>query len=531
MKYDPNGSPGAPELQRRERPQSPRKNATKYILSLPIKKILTIAVPIIVLVIIAIIVVPMIGKSSSSGISNNIYFIDDSGETLVSGNNNAKFSITGTMDSSQASLDGSKAIVLTALRNTGGALWFVTPSGATHIADGVYSYLISDTGNGVAYYTDYDVRNSMATLHLYDTTNKKSRIITESAMFFGDDMSGVTLSPNGKSIGYIGNFTGIVQDFTGYISIDGKEPEELGSATFAVAISDGGKYIYYIKMLENTRNGSLHVRSSRNEYRLISATDSISILLNKDYSEVVFNVYSEDSRTFISKNGGERDRIAGASIQSLITPRGTQIKSYFNSGVSLTIYGIRSFSGFMAITDEGLSYYDGKLVAKPISNSSYYPGTATISSDGKTLHFINNTKRLTTLDPTAANPERRDIDKDIKSFIASDDGKTVYYVNEYNELYFAGSSGAPVKIADEVSATSLALSFSSNRLFFLMDYMPSRGGELYYSTNGAKRAKVSGADEIMSVWSTPTNVYFITRDRELYRSNGNEKFTRIHDDM
>jgi len=343
-------------------------------------------------------------------------------------------------------------------------------------------------------------------------------------------MVGVAISPNGKSIGYISNNAGASDEFTGYIVIDGKAPEELGADTLAAAISDGGKYLYYCMLDKNNWTVSLHVRSSRNESRLLSGVDSISFMLNKDYSEALFNMEGGDSRTFISKNGGERERVNGPAIQRLILPRGSQIKNNSDDDVSITVYGLRTFSDFVAVTDEGLSYYNKKLEPNGIPNSSNYANSASVSNDGKTLYFINNSNRMSSIDPTSADADRRDIDKDVRSFVASDDGKSVYYINAENKLYYAGGNSSPVEIADGVS-TYLALSYSGNRVFFLMDYMSSRGGELYYSVNGGKRTKVTGADEVMSVWSTPANIFFTTRERELYRSNGNEKFSRFYDDM
>ena len=505
--------------------------AAREAKKLPVKKILIIAIPVIVLIIAAIIVIPMLSGSGGGRSKNYIEIFPSIDETVVSGNNNAKFTIDGAYESSQVSLDGSKAVVLVDFDdNYGGTLYFVTTSESVLIAEDVHTYLLADSGNGVAYFTDYDRRNDLATLYLYDTSSKRATLITEYAYYDGYSyMQGVAVSPNGKSIGYISDYDEQNFEFTGYIKIDGKAAEKVGDEMFALAISDGGKYLYFCKVDIKTNAASLHVKSGRDEYRLISDLYSAaSIMLNKDYSEILFNA---DTRTFISRRGSERTRLTGDIIQYLLLPRGSQAKGVYSDLAYISIYGISSFSNFVAVTDDGLAYYDSQLEPNKISNSDNYAYSAEISSDGKTLYYITNSGRLSSINPTVPGAERVEVDKNVRSFVVSSDGKSVYYVNDDEELYYARGNGAPTRVTDEVSYSSLAMPYSGNKLFFLIDYRSTVGGELYYTSNGAKRTRVSGADEVLSVWSTPTNVFYVTRDYELFRSNGNEKFVLFHDEV
>ena len=514
---------------------------------LPNKKVLAIAASVVVLIIAAIIFIPMLGNSSGSTVKDSIAFFEDRGEVIISGNNNPKFTIDGNIESQRTSTDGSKAVIMTeySYRN-GGTLWFATTSASALIADSVYAYVLADSGNGVAYFTDYDERNSMATLYLYDTSSKKATLITQDAYCDGGTMPGVAISPDGKSVCYISDYDERKSEYTGYLKIDGKAAEKLGDEMFAVAISDGGKYIYYCKVDTKTESASLHVISGRNENRLMSDVYGISIMLNKDYSEAMFDL---DSRTFISRRGNERERISGPVIQHILLPRGSQVGYFYGSSpytginvsISGAVYGISSFSNFIAITDDGLVYYDKSLEMNKISNSDYYASEAQISSDGKTLYFINNSDRLSSVNPTLIGADRHEIDRNVVTFVASGDGKSVYYVNSDNELYYASSSGAPIKISDDVyylsmygrtvSTGFLAMSYSGNRVFFLVDYRESRGGELYYSNNGGRKTKIAGADEVMLVMSTPANIFYVSRDSELFRSNGNERFIKFQDEI
>ena len=510
-----------------------RSGSAKPAQALPVKKILLFAIPAVILIIAVIIVISVLGGSGGAITKNHICFFSDTDEMIVSGNNNAKFKIDGKMYSSHLSIDGSKAALLTDYDNIdGGALWFVTPSGYTLIANYVVAYQLADSGNGVAYFTDYDNRNNLATLYLYDTASKKAALITEDALFTGDDeMPGVSISPDGKSVSYISDYDKRSGDCAGYLKIDGKSPEKLGEMIYAVAISDGGKYIYYCKDDTDGRSISLYVRSARNDNRLASGAYSLSMMLNRDYSEIVYNVYDGDVRSFVSRKGNERERISGASVMDLVLPRGTQAKSFSNGDVDIIVYGISAFSGFVAVTDDGLAYYDSRFEANKIAGSSAHAYSAEISNDGKTLYYVNNTGRLSYIDPSVVGAERREIGKNVQLFTVSSDGKSVYFINDDNELYYMSANGVSSKIADDIYTGYLVASYSGDKVFFLTDYRSNRGGELYFSNNGGAKTKVQGADEVMNIWSTPANIFYISRDDELFRSNGNEKFVRFHDQI
>ena len=524
-------APNRPGPEEYESARPRRVSAGALKTAMPSKKILLIAVPAVVVIIAIIIVASMLGGLSAAMRKNHIEMFKAGAEIIVSGNNNEKFTIKGGYRSSQTNLDGSKAVVLTDYSSrSGGVLWFVTPTGATRIADDVFAYLLADSGNGVAYFTGYDEKNNEATLNLYDTSGKRAAPVADNAFYIGGEtMPGVAISPNGKSVGYITDYDERNYEFTGYVKIAGKSPEKIGNEMFAVAISDGGRYLYFQKFDVKTGEASLHVRSGRNEHRLAPDASNIAIMLNSDYSEILISVYDGDRRTFISRKGGERQRISGVAIHSLVMPRGAQIRTVSNELANTTIYGKSSFTDFVAITDEGLAYYNKNLEATRIAGSTNNANSAKISNDGKTLYFINNSNWLSSIDPSVPGAERKEIVRNVKSFVISDDGKSVYFVENENELYHVSGNRTQVLIAEDVEPDSLTMSYRGNRLFFLMDYRSNRGGELHFSNNGGRRTKVSGADDVMHIRSTPANIFYTSRHDELFRSNGNEKFTQFHE--
>ena len=508
-------------------------NEIVFVKRLRLKKAIVLVIAAAVVIIAAVNIIPALGGLRYDAIKDWIEILEDDFEVIISGNNNPRFKIDGELDSYEISIDRSKAVVLVDFDDEdsfGGALWFVTTSDAHLIAEDVFGYLLADSGNGVAYLSDYDEDNNTAALYLYETAGRRKTLITgdASCMDYGS-LFGFAISPDGKSVGYAADYDKNSGEFTGYIVTDGNR-QRLGDNMLAMVISNGGKYLYYIEIDQEDYIASLYVRSGQNVSRLAVDADKISgaFILNKDYSQAIFTISDGDARSYISRNGAERERISGPAIRSLVLPRDTQSRSIYNMA-RINIYGVSSFSGFVARTSESISYYNSELEPDRASSSDRNAYSASVSSDGKTLYYLNNSNRLSFIKFKGAGAERTDIDKDVVSFVASADGKSVYYVNDENELYFAKQGGTPVKIADDVFARSLALSFSSNRVYFLVDYSDSKGGELYYSDNGGRKAKVQGAFEVIGVVSSPTNIFFVTVDGEYYRSNGNENFTRFYE--
>jgi len=494
------------------------------IKSLPLKKIFIVAVPVLVLIIAAIIVIPLLSGSGSSIMKNSIVILGDWNETIISGNNNVKFTIDGYFDSAQSSLDGSKAAVLTDMSYyEGGALWFVTTSKATLIADGVVYYRLSDSGSTVAYLTDYDHWEDVAALYLYDAAKGSSTKIADDAWYNARSVKGLSISPDGKTVTYISDYDSRNQEYTSYIKTGNKAAEKIDDNTYCVAVSNGGTTMYYVK--ESSRGvESLYVKSGRNENRLISKiSPDTTLWLNKDYTQVIFN---QDGRTDISKNGGGKERLYKDAIRDILLPQGTQ-RIFFSAGQSLSVsvIGIRSLTPFVGVTSDGMIYFDNKYESNRISSSSDYQYGAIISSNGRKLLFLTNNGHLASIDPTKTGADRSEIGRNVVMFVASSDASTIYFVNEDDELYYVRGNGDPSKVADDVNGR-LVMQWNSTRAFFTVDDTSS-GGELYFSNNGRGRTKVSGGDDVFMFFSTPTSVFYVLDGQKIFRSNGDEKFTRF----
>ena len=461
---------------------------------------------------------------------DSIIFYSTYNDVKVVANNNPVFSITGDMYTGQTSMDGSKAAVLMNYnRYDGGELWFVTTTDCYKVADYAVAFMLSDSGDGVAYITDYDDWDQTATLILYDTTSKTSTTVARDAFYNGSSiMPGVCVSPNGKSIGYITDYDEWNQEFSGYVKTDGGAAEKLGNNATALAISDGARYVYYAKIIEDDYYSvSLNVKSARSDIALISNHYvSEGLILNRDYSELI---YMNEGNAFISRNGNEGQKVSGARIYDFIMPRWTQ--RLFRGSIigNITCLGVGSFSDVVAHTENGLAYINGRQEMTLIPESSYFTSNAFISNDGRTLLYRDDSMRLIATDPARDSAGSRVVSEDVQTFTATNDARYVYYVNERNELWCVRDNRDPEKISDDVSLNRdhMAMSYNSGLLFFLVGYVNNRGGELYCTDNGGRREKVPGADEATGIYSTPASVFYINNDDECYRSSGNTDFTLL----
>jgi len=502
-------------------------NILEKIKALPLKKILIIGVPVLVLIIAAIILIPVLTGPGSTVYKDSISFFTNMNEVVISGNNNAKFTIDGDLNNAQRSLDGSKAVVLTDMRGSdGGALWFVTTSKVTKIADDVLAFRISDTGNAVLYLTDYDSRSDVATLYHYDTSRQNSVRITEEAMYNGESLKGICISPDGKTVAYISKYDSRDDEYKGYIKVGNRAAEEIGKNQYALVVSNNGATVYYVREADDY-SASLHVKSGRNDNRLITEIPSFTTMwVNKDYTQVIFN---HDDRANMSKNGGERERIYSDSFRSILLPQGTQQKYTFGGRISVVVVGVRSLTPLVAITNNGLVHLNNKNESNRISSSSDHPYSSIISADGRTLLFLTNSGHLASIDPSRAGADRNEVGRNVSDFVASSDVKTIYFVNEDEELFYVRGNAAPSKVSDDVNG-QLAMQWNSTRAFFIVD-SGSRGGELYYSNNGRARTRVPGGNDVMGLRTSVACVFYVDDSDDIYRSNGNEKFTRFAEDV
>lgn len=492
-----------------------------------------VVLPIIIAVILVILCIRPLGLFSSHPMSamkatDTITAFESEDSVIISGSMNTKHVIdAANVIYRQDSLDGSKSAIL-ANGEEQGELWYITAKNKIKVNDGVHKMVMATGGSCVAYLTDYDESMKTAVLYLFDASTKKSTKVADEV--FAE--TSICISPDGKSVGYAKDYDTEADEFSGYIKNGKKSPVKLGRNTLCMAISNGGKYIYYLKYNSDTDTSSFYVKSGDNETRLVSNTSSymngsaIAYLLNADYSQLIFNF---DGRSYISKNGKEKEKLASAEIESILVPHNTQMAYWHNDIMYFVVYGVKNFNNFVANTSTfSLIHINGKEESTSLASAV---SKSAVNKTGTEVFFIDHSHSLYKIKLGHGNEEKIKLAEEAADFILTSNSSRLYYIGIDSTLYYVSGSSKPKKIADDVYSSSLYLSSYGNTVFFLADYQ-SNSGELYYSKNGGKKSKI--ASDVYQTFTTPSSAFYFSsynssdNSFDVYRSNGGVKFKLFH---
>lgn len=315
--------------------------------------------------------------------------------------------------------------------------------------------VISAYGDTVAYFTDieYDsyIGAYVGKLNLYDTKQRKVKIISEEAI-----AEFIELSPNGKTVAYIGPDKEGEYLYAGYCSVDGEEPFEIGKEAYCLAIADDAKYIYY--GYEN--KDGLYVKKEDEDEELL-LTDYVDdyIYFNQDVSEVVFCNYDD---VYISVNGAEGKRLGNDGIRNFVYSNG----AVWGYGEEDEVYtGISSFAGSVICTNERELYYvDSKYqMVKICSDAVYYY----MSEDGRKLVYSDYYGELYKVE--VSEPENATLlceNYDIEYLCVAGNLDNIYFITDYEDLYYIGEEG-PELVAEGV--TDVEVSSDKEHCYYVVD--------------------------------------------------------------
>ena len=487
------------------------------------------AAVLVVLILAIVIVSSLFSIPSVMVMSGSIKMVNADGELVVMGDNSPKYKLNAASSNTQFSMDGKTgAVLLDASPEDGGELYVITAKGKEKVSDGVFGYIMADSGNGIAYFKDFDSSARSAVLYLYDRGSKKSTKVDSDVYFDFNSAFVGCISPDGKSVGYITEFDQDDLEFTGNVKTSGKNPEKLEENALPLAISNNGSHIYYA--IYKSDNGStdtvFYVKKGDQETKLASTDSSGSLyfFFNSDYSQMIFNY---DGKSYITKNGGEKVKISSKGVTGILAPGTAQRRYQYSIIGNIYTIGFKDLSNIVLVmSDNSLAYLNSK--AEVDSIVSEYKGGLYVSKDGKKVYFISSGSNL--YKKTLGNDsDKESIADDVVSFVISPDGSKIYYVNDEEELYYISGSSKPKKVADDVSG-SIAISGDGSTVYFLADYK-DYSGTLYSSRDGGKKTMIN--DEAYSVETTINSVYYYSNydsangTYDVYRSDNGSKFTQM----
>lgn len=479
-----------------------------------IPKALLAAIGVAAIIILAFLLVPK-GSSylKTKDVYNRIFYsLEDESYLLLSSDGRKTELDASSVSWVSYSLDKSVMAFMTDYPGSESTLYFVDGSSVTEVSDGVYDFILSSGGNAIAYFADVD--DGAGDLYLYDCRKKSKVKIAEDVYGLGG------ISPDGKSVGYVADMEA-QDDYVGYVSINGRKAESVGKNTRPIAISNNGKYIYYVKFNYKDMDSTLYCKSGSEDIKLGDFRNG-SPMFNSDFSEVLF---VDDGKTYICVKGKEKLKLSNSPNYACVLP-GTAASVYHDYYI---VYGINSFTGkVLSGANESLIYVKKDLTTEKISSggrSGYV-----ISDDLKSLLFVNGLGDLVKVGDVSKPSETVEIGEDMEviAVAASGDLKQIYYINDDDELNYISGTSKPRNIAYDVY--TFLMNPNDNTLYFLADYS-NDGGTLYTSKNGGKKAAVSGGDDAAYVSRFGNKVIFAEGDEDdgynIYLSKSSTKFEPV----
>lgn len=463
------------------------------------KNVKWIAIAVVALILICIIgsCVSNSGSAFTLADQENVYYQKDS-ETLVT-LNGEEITVDEGISQMRTSADQS----LTVVKDKESTLFVVDGTELVEVATEVVYYIISNYGDSIAYFEDYE--EGVGTLHLYNVSKKKDTVIAEEAYVMD-----FVLSEDGKTVAFIGDcevtggFFGFGSTVEGnvYVSKNGKEPEQVAKNAVPIAVTNGGKQVFYVK-----DGNKLYMNDEK-----ISSDISSTVYFNKDYTEAIFA--KEDSIQYFTVKMKEPVKVKKASFSGIYAPE-TMVSAVGPSGTysrTTISYGIESFNEALWRLDYNEAYYvydKGEETEKLSSYLSLYQ----MSTNGKSMLYQDGGDLILIKDITKSREGERVAHGLYSSngFVASEDLKEIYYYNtEDDELCYV-KKGEGVRIADD--AEEYVYSDKYGVIYFIED------DELFYATKTAKSVKDVCGEEVSSVYVLNGEVYFTHEEDEVYSVN------------
>lgn len=476
----------------------------KPALPLPPKKLLAIGGCAIAAVIAAIVLISIFKPSKYTKTKNGTFIYSLDGETVFISSKGDRAAFDGSNRNLSSSIDGASAAFAIADEDMQEYTLYYSDGGAPKkVADGEnIRFSIAASGKAVAYATWDDGDDSYAESTLYIYSGGKSAKIAGGASAYS-----FCISPDGKTVAYIGNYDDEDRDFTAYIW-NGKS-SEAGKNKTPAAVSDGGKYFYY-----RNRDGVLFAQKGTRDDTKQRLGNGEAQAFNRDLSQVIFD---HDGKAYISVKGGERQGLSGR-FYNFVAPANTGVAV----NDSAVIFGVSSFADTFYVSGSNnmnastnIVRITGKYGTETVARS--IDGGAFLADGGKTLFYIKNNDAYK-INGMRSGADGVKLADDVDSLVVAPGGGAIYYIDEDGELFYQKGTGKPKSLGDAESM-SYGL-FEEKTLYFIED------GELRAATGD--KVTSSGFrgidDDVVSVYAYKYMVIVYTDDYSSYASFDGKRF-------
>jgi len=383
--------------------------------------------------------------------------------------------------------------------------------------DEVSQFQVSALGDTVVYFTDceykefkiksyYDswyeewqytrTEKEVGTLNVYDVKKKKSEEIADEVC-----VGSVVLSPDGKTVAYVADYDvnedGEVE-YTGYYSVNGKDPKELGDEKTVLAISDGAKYIYYAD------EDRLYALAKKKEVKLASDGKFSNLMLNEDYSELL---YVSEGKTYIVLDGKEEEKACKTSLSSIMLKDDAAMdwydvrvplkdEDYYDNYmyVEVTYTGVDTFKEKLFYGNGQVHYmlkrFETEKIASDVSESD-----CVVADDGKSMVYLDGNKvmKVTKFAKGGEKEKLESVSKAMAIF-ANGDLSMIFVVDSKYDLHYV-KKNKDIELGEDLSAVA----FSPDGKYF---YYVEDGDTLFCTTNGKKAKEIFSVDDgELDIWN------------------------------
>ncbi len=521
----PEGSDRAPVPSRKVKKKERR--ASPYVFGTVTRKTLIIAatavVALLLVAVLGILLVNRINSRSGYTVDVKTRFSTPTPSTLADDHGRlydlAEYNITSY--NIYTSLDGETAAILGRGDGpeAGGVLLLLRKTALAKIADGVTDCTVSDNGAFVAYTVS---GGETASLYLYDAKKQSSDLVsvgipiknTSVQTALNEGHGAFVLSPDGRSIAFTKQVNNGGKRL--YVSVKGSEPVAVATDASPIALSNGGKYIYFLRQSisateYNYKFSVSHGDDIRN-LSLDAAHLGRDIIFNADRTEVMFY---DNGSTYISRKAGERQKITGYAIDGLIVPGdgAVQRESLGFSGIRVSVYARKTVAGSAFTSDGGLYFLNRGLEISCIT--SRFGGCA-ISPNGKSVYYIDasgsqspnsGSGKVYYLENIEKNGSKKPVSGELAAtgILAPDKFDGVYILDADGTVWYAPQNGRSQKrIADEVKHMNVDV--KGGGLYFTTELEDESA--VWYSKRGSKKKEVARAERaVIADQASPSFIY------------------------
>ena len=353
------------------------------------------------------------------------------------------------------------------------------------IASDYSSQVISANGAVVLYFKD--VSSGYGDLYAYNVKKKKSTKI-DKEVYTGS----VVMSQNGTYVAYTKGERG---DRNLYVSKNGKAGKKKYSKATPIAVSDNGKYVYYLK------DGKFYCGDNK------IASDGLNggFYFNQDLTEVL---YMRDGSIYKSRKGKEGEKVkSDATLERVLLPANSYDYSYYTRDDNgnakwAEITGVKSFKKAFLKVDGALYYLNSGELEKIASDYA----TVSISPNGKSVLFYYNSKVKYVKNIDKSTDPEELVDEKVTGYYASNDLKTVYVRTQDKEIAYVKGNKL-VTLFDSADADVVVFNNKAGVLVVQMDE------EVYTFKKSAKsKKKVKVKGEVLNLGNEPDGSTIIITD-------------------